>query len=430
MKLMSRTGLLTLLALTACGGGSDSGTPIGSPIGTAPTPVPTPVSSPTPAPASEFLTFDGPSPSVRWAVSLGAEDSDADEVDGIAIGPAGQVLATGVFRISLVVGDEAFRSAGEGDVFLASYAVDGAVNWARRFGGPGDENAFDLAVDAAGNIVISGWFSGTVDFGGVSLTSRGATDMMVAKYDAAGRLIWARSFGGAAGDGGNEIATTGAGEIAVAMIADGPTSIDGTAYQGGGGTRDSYLLRLGPDGSLRWVATFNGTGTERIRAVTMNEAGEVWAGFQYRGTLLAAGRQLPAAGDWDGAVVKIDARGAQQWVRPVAGVGEDNVRGLAASSMSAGSCRARATCSGDRWPRRGLAAMTTSPACRATAISSGSLPRRCRHFGRAGDSRRRTRGAPVDDAGRLGRASTRRRDAGDGRLICRAEHLCPCRLYP
>ena len=110
MKLMPRTGLLTLLALTACGGGSDSGKPIGSPISTAPTPVPTPTpaSSPTPAPASEFLTFDGPSPSVRWAVSLGTEDSDADEVDGIAIGPAGQVLATGVFRISLVVGDEAF----------------------------------------------------------------------------------------------------------------------------------------------------------------------------------------------------------------------------------------------------------------------------------------------------------------------------------
>ncbi len=284
------------------------------------------------APAwAETLAFGGAQPSLRWAQAVGEEDRAVDEVDGIAIDPSGNTVVTGVFRDAIEFGGDTLQSFGEGDVFLASIAPSGALNWARQFGGPGDDNAFDIAVDASGGIVISGWFSGTVDFGGTQVSSQGSQDMFLAKYAPTGGLVWVRRFGGAAGDGGNEVAVSADGEIAVAMLSEGGTAIEGRTYPDGGGGRDSFLLRVSADGELRWVLPFTESGTERIRAVGINEDGEVFTGLQFRGATAAAGQSFASAGDWDGLLVKVDAGGRATWALPVAGAGEDNVRGLAAA---------------------------------------------------------------------------------------------------
>ncbi len=53
--------------------------------------------------------------------------------------------------------------------------------WTRTIGGTGEDHANDLAVDAEGNVLITGWFSNTVDFDPTdhveSHTSRGRKDV-------------------------------------------------------------------------------------------------------------------------------------------------------------------------------------------------------------------------------------------------------------
>jgi hypothetical protein len=282
------------------------------------------------APAlAETLAFGGTEPVLRWATAVGEEDRATDEVDGIGLDPSGNTIITGVFRDGIEFGGQTLQSFGEGDIFLASLAPDGSLNWARQFGGRGDDNAFDLAVDGAGNVVISGWFTGLVDFGGVQLDAQGATDMVLAKYGPDGGLLWAQSFGGAAGDGGNEVAVTAGGEVAVSLITEGPVAVDGRSFGPGCGERDSYVVRVAPDGEVRWVAPFAGPGTERIRAMGINEAGEVFAGFQFQGSL--GGTDLTAAGSWDGGLVKLTRGGDVAWALQVGGQGPENVRGLAAA---------------------------------------------------------------------------------------------------
>jgi hypothetical protein len=282
------------------------------------------------APAlAETMAFAGAEPSLRWATPVGEEDRAPDEVDGIGLDPSGNALVTGVFRDAIEFGGDSLQSFGEGDIFLASLAPDGSLNWARQFGGRGDDNAFDLAVDGAGNVVISGWFTGLVDFGGVQLQAQGATDMVLAKFGPNGGLLWARSFGGADGDGGNEVAVTAGGEIAASLITEGAVAVDGQAFGPGGGPRDAYVLRVSPEGEVRWVAPFAGPGTERIRAIGINDAGEVFAGFQFQGSLGGAG--LTAVGSWDGGLVKLAPDGRVAWALQVGGDGPENVRGLAAA---------------------------------------------------------------------------------------------------
>lgn len=287
---------------------------------------------PLPAAADVMQTFQTSraTPQVLWALPVGENDVAEDEVDGISIDPAGNTIISGVFRGSLVMGGSQFDARGPGDVFVASIGPSGGLRWVRHYGGTGDDNTFDLTTDGAGNIYLSGWFANTISFGDVTLQSAGSQDMFLVKLDSEGRTIWARRFGGAGGDGGNEISVASNGEIAVAAISDGDFTVDGETWRYGGGERDGYLMRLTTNSDVRWVVPFNGPGTERIRGVDMNDAGEVFVGFQYRGIVSLAGQSVQARGGWDGAIAKLGADGRGAWIRPVGGGDTDNVRGVGA----------------------------------------------------------------------------------------------------
>ena len=85
------------------------------------------------------------------------------------------------------------------DIFIARYDALGALVYAKSFGG-GSGSAQCLDIDNAGNIVITGNFSGTVDFdpgpGTTNLASTGRWgDIFVAKYDASGNYVYAIKMG-------------------------------------------------------------------------------------------------------------------------------------------------------------------------------------------------------------------------------------------
>ena len=82
-------------------------------------------------------------------------------------------------------------SGGSGDVFVAEYTPLGALVWAKRFGGPIDDNGRGIAVDGAGNVVVTGSFYGTADFGTHTLTSNAGSSVV---RNAANRLAALRRF--------------------------------------------------------------------------------------------------------------------------------------------------------------------------------------------------------------------------------------------
>lgn len=68
-----------------------------------------------------------------------------------------------------------------------------------------------MASDPDGNIYAVGKFGGTISVGGVSLTTKGGTDVFVIKYNPAGTVLWAKSFGGTAFDEGWQVAVDATG---------------------------------------------------------------------------------------------------------------------------------------------------------------------------------------------------------------------------
>jgi len=109
----------------------------------------------------------------------------------------------------------------------------------------------DVAVDGDGNVVLAGYLGGTVDVGNGPLTAQGSRDALVAKLDPDGNALWSKRFGNAAdsnGDRAAAVAINAAGQVHVTGIVDGDVDFGGGVLAMGpaGG---AYLVKLGPDGA-------------------------------------------------------------------------------------------------------------------------------------------------------------------------------------
>ncbi len=191
-----------------------------------------------------------------WARQLGGNGSDTGT--SIAVDALGNVYTAGDFNgtadFDPGVGVTNLTSAGADDGFVSKLDSNGNHVWARRIGGSEGDLPTDIALDAAGNAHISGYFWGTVDFdpgvGISSLTSTGGSDAYIVNLDASGNHVWARSFGGNGTDVAYGIALDFGGNIHVAGGGFQTVDFDpgfGTSHRTSAGLMDAFTLKLSPD---------------------------------------------------------------------------------------------------------------------------------------------------------------------------------------
>lgn len=91
------------------------------------------------------------------------------------------------------------------DLYVAKYALDGRLLWARRYGNTNAEVLAGFAADSAGNLYLGGSFSGTWTAGTVTARSSTATngsnvsiavEGFVMKLDPSGTPLWIQPVGG------------------------------------------------------------------------------------------------------------------------------------------------------------------------------------------------------------------------------------------
>jgi gliding motility-associated-like protein len=141
-----------------------------------------------------------------WVRSMGGTDTDVAQA--IATNVAGDIFLTGYFRGSAdydpTGGVMTLSTTLSTDIFIVRLGSDGSFGWATQFGGPGNfpDEGKAIAIDAAGNLLITGTFMGTVDFdpgaGVYNLVSTGTFlrgNAFLLKITGDKNLVWARAFG-------------------------------------------------------------------------------------------------------------------------------------------------------------------------------------------------------------------------------------------
>ncbi len=152
----------------------------------------------------------------RWARKLDGTNLGAG-AGAIASGGGGAVAVVGSYQGSLTVDATTFTSVGASDLFAVELtAAAGATLWARSFGGAGRDLASGVALDGAGNAVLTGMFEGSIDFGGGVLAAPTALNGYVLAARGGGGFVLARQLVGPKVSQGAAVAVDPAGNLLVA----------------------------------------------------------------------------------------------------------------------------------------------------------------------------------------------------------------------
>jgi hypothetical protein len=264
---------------------------------------------------------------VEWMTYLGG--SAYDECFGIAVDGDGNALLAGNTVSTDFEGRINEHHGGLDDAFVLKLDPDGAVLWMLFIGGSATDFGFGMAVDAQGNSYMAGRSRSTDVEGRTNSHHGGLHDGLIAKVNAVGALQWATYIGGSGVEAAIGIDLDSAGRILTAGYTNSPNFVEATnSYQGG--MSDAFIARLSPDGDIQW-STYLGGGERDEGYDVAVMAGDEAIVAAYTDSADFIGRNNTYSFE-DGAVVRVNAAGAVQWMTYVGGSGDDGCISVAINS--------------------------------------------------------------------------------------------------
>ncbi len=226
--------------------------------------------------------------SLNWAISEGGASggSYVESGESIIADSNGNVYVTGEFKGTADFdpgsGIHEITSNGR-DMFVQKLDVNGNLVWIKTFSSSGNNKGEAIILDDNGDLYITGYFEGTVDFdpgsGVFNLTTTQNEDVFVLKLDEDGNLIWANHIDGPGLGWGFSIAADELGNVFVAARFFDTADLDpgpGTSYHTSNGSYDACILKLDSNGDLIWVKTFGGDTADYVWSICVDSNNDVY----------------------------------------------------------------------------------------------------------------------------------------------------------
>jgi len=220
-------------------------------------------------------------PLEEWVARYDTPFHRDDYAFALALDASGNVYVTGT---------SCFQSTwGACDYVTVKHRPDGSLAWMARYDGPGKyfDVAQAVAVDGSGNVYVAGDSTG----------SNNGYDIATVKYGPDGSQAWVARYDGPANSGA----------VASALAVDGSGNVYVTGSSTGSGTGgDSVTIKYGPDGSQEWVARYDGpaSGDDAGGGLAVDGSGNVYV----------TGRSAGSGTGRDSVTIKYRPDGSEDWV--------------------------------------------------------------------------------------------------------------------
>jgi large repetitive protein len=209
-----------------------------------------------------------PNPVKQWLNRVGTPNSTAwDEGTGIAVDSVGSVYITGQ-----TAGNLGGTNAGNFDAFLIKYGSTGTQQWIRQFGTTANDEGTGVAIDATGNVYVTGNARG-------NLGGTGSGTGFLTRFSSAGVRAWTTQYGAGLPTNSRDVKIDRSGNIYVAGTSQ--NSFGAVNYT----SSAAYFLKFNTSGVVQQGTNIGDYTFSTATGLAIDAAGNVYLSGTTFGTL-------------------------------------------------------------------------------------------------------------------------------------------------
>ena len=292
----------------------------------------------------------------QWTLQWGGYGDD--KAQDIGIDDAGNIFVTGYFQEDGLgnapdfdpgPGEDIQYSNGSYDAFMSSFDTSGNYQGVKVWGGEDFEYSHAIDVDGAGNICVTGNFSGLdADFdpgpGEFLLSSASSMDVWVSLFNSDGDFQWARCWPGTY-IGTNGVAIDDLLNVYASGGFTGTTDFDpgpGTESRTSNGMEDAFVSKFDSDGNFLRVGTWGGWDSDYTTDVDCDGSENFYVTGSFGGDDVdfdpGVGEELfDSNGTASAYVIKFNSSFEFQWARTWCATGNGYAMGSGLAATESGN---------------------------------------------------------------------------------------------
>ncbi len=278
---------------------------------------------------SLLLKYAASNGSLVWKKTFNNRNTDG--ATGVAVDSGDNIYLTGFFDFMIDLGPGPLTVYGYGsgtinpsrDIYMAKFAPSGTVApgsalWEKAYGGPGQDQIGQAALDANNNLVIFGTFGYplTISLGGSTFqgtpTSIGSVDLFLAKYSGAdGSHIWSNGFLGKDQSTANALDIDTQGNILIGGSFKvertfGSLTMASVKNSFGIFTNDGFFAKYTSGGTYVKALQVAGSSDDLLRSITVDSSNYPVLGGYFGGTINLGGIPFTSQAPYDGFLMKVN----------------------------------------------------------------------------------------------------------------------------
>ncbi len=277
-----------------------------------------------------------------WYKWIGGRDHDTPYA--LAVDDSGAIYLGGSFYSNMDFdpgsGTQNKSPVGWNDMFLLKLTSNGDFVWVHTFGSTLYDQINDLVLDANENLIITGVYTGTVDFdpgtGTKNLTNYGSGPSGFAlKLSKDAKYIWGKAFGTDDYTMTNEVFVDASGSCYVTGEFRRTSDFDpgsGVVKLTSAGDLDAFIIKLNNQGNLTWVRSIGGIGADVGNAIQVDGSGFVHIAGSFSDRVdfdpSVGIKYRVSKGSADAFVLRLDSNGFYRWVAAFGDKNLDEATGL------------------------------------------------------------------------------------------------------
>ncbi|MBN1897594.1 MAG: SBBP repeat-containing protein [Spirochaetes bacterium] len=242
-------------------------------------------------------------------------------------------------------------SSGYYDIFITKINNNDTYAWTKIIGGSDYyDRGYGVAVDSSGNVYLTGYYSGTVNFqadwGGTDNKTNASPayyDAFVTKINANGTYGWTKRIGGSQYDSGyavvcdpsDNVYLTGTFRQTVNFALD----WGGTDLKTVLGTEDTFITKINANGTYAWTKRIGGFEPVLDYGLDSDSNGNIYLSGSFQSNVNFAddwggSDEKNSVGNYDVFITKVNSDGSYGWTKRIGGTEYDKDYGVVTDSSN------------------------------------------------------------------------------------------------